>query len=421
MVYWENEGLHKRMAKLSIIVPAYNEEDFIHEVVTGLLSIRPQIIEETTLDDVEIIVVDDGSRDQTAKLLKDILQKETADHFQVVQHEENRGYGAALKTGFNAAKGEFLSFMDADGTIDPRAFAKMHETLEKENADMVVGTRFGNKGSQMPLTRKVGNRFFALLLSFLAGQRVKDTASGMRLFKREALRMLLPLPDGLHFTPAMSTKALHERIKIAEVPIPYAERQGASKLSVVSDGLRFFRIIVGTVLMYNPFKVFLFFGLLFELVAGLLWSIPLYELFSAKDLLFSDYIYRSIGGVYFSIIGVQIILFGVLARFIVSTFFRQHEPGVLIHKVNRMFRVYDWMGIYGMGVLSIGILINAAYFWKYLFGGGIIFHWAWLLLAAGMIIVGVQMLITGIVMRILKDIKACLVEKDPPEVLSDIS
>lgn len=393
------------MSKLSIVIPAYNEESCIQDVVRDLLSKRPGILERTDLEEVEAIVVNDGSTDRTGELLE-ALVSEGGGHLRVIHHEMNGGYGAALKTGFRAASGSFISFMDADGTVSPDSFIGMYKALRKAEADMVVGTRMDRTKSEMPLLRTIGNRFFATLLSFLSGERVRDSASGVRLFRKELNSMMYSLPDGLHFTPAMSTKAIHEKVKIVETAIPYAERSGKSKLNVLTDGLRFLRIIIGTVLMYNPFKVFLLVGLLFELIAALLLSEPIYAVASGERIRFSDYIYRSIGALYFSTSGVQITLFGVLARFMVSTFFKQHESGVVIHRINHTFRVYDWMGWYGVAVFGIGVLINAAYFWKYLFGGGLEIHWASLLLAAGMIIVGLQMMITGVVIRILKDIKA---------------
>ncbi|HLG19511.1 MAG TPA: glycosyltransferase family 2 protein [Bdellovibrionota bacterium] len=393
------------MDKLSIVVPAYNEVEHIDRVVLSLLSARDQIRKDAQLSDVEVIIVDDGSTDGTGEKLE-TLAKASKGHLQVVTHEMNCGYGAALKTGFQRASGTHLSFMDADGTLAPDSLIVMYKTLRSSRADMVVGTRFGIKGSKMPFLRKLGNRFFAGLLSFLSGEKVRDTASGIRLFRRDILPQLSPLPDGLHFTPAMSSKAVHEKLKVVEVPISYSERSGDSKLRMTSDGIRFLKTIVGTVLMYNPFKVFLLVGLLLELGAGLLISTPLYALLTEEHVRFSDYIYRSIGGMYFFTAGVQIMLFGILARFIVSIFFRRHETGHLIHKLNRTLRVYDTMGWYGLGVFGVGVVINGLYFWKYLFGGGLEMHWVWLLFAAGFIIVGLQMMITGVVMRILKDIRA---------------
>lgn len=395
------------MGKLSIVVPAYNEEAHIRKVVEALLEMRPKLVREAGLEDVEILVVNDGSTDRTGAFLEE-LRTAANGSFRVLTHEMNCGYGAALKTGFREVRGEYVSFMDADGTVDPGSFIAMYRSLKRNDADMVVGKRFGQKDSEMPLLRKIGNRFFALFLSFLSGSRVKDTASGMRLFKKEIVSLLYALPDGLHFTPAMSTKAIHEKLRIVEVPIPYAERSGESKLHVVSDGLRFLRIILSTVLMYNPFKIFLLVGLAFEATAAALVSALITAVLTQDHVRFSDYIYRSIGAMYFFTAGVQIILFGILARFIVSTFFRQHESGHWIHRLNRVLRVYERMGFYGLAVLAVGIVVNALYFWKYLFGGGLDMHWGWLLFAAGFIIVGLEMIITGVLMRILKDIRASL-------------
>ena len=109
--------------------------------------------------------------------------------------------------------------------------------------------------SEMPLVRRIGNTFFATLLSLVGRSVVTDSASGMRVFRREALGVLSPLPDGLNLTPVMSTRAMHERIAVLEVPISYRERVGRSKLSVTRDGLRFLKTIVWTTLTYNPVRI----------------------------------------------------------------------------------------------------------------------------------------------------------------------
>ena len=98
----------------------------------------------------------------------------------------------------------------------------------------------------MPLTRRIGNTLFAGLVTMIGNIRITDSASGQRILKREVLEKLYPLPDGLNFTPVMSTRALHEELKMIEVPIRYEEREGESKLSVVRDGLRFLFTILGT-------------------------------------------------------------------------------------------------------------------------------------------------------------------------------
>lgn len=390
--------------KLSIILPAYNEGDHIEAVLLDAINSREGIKKATGFHDVEIVVVNDGSHDETRPNIEKLVQQNYPS-FVFQNHEENQGYGAALKTGFENASGDYLAFMDADGTIDPNSFIGMFAELKKQNADMALGVRFGGSDSKMPFIRKMGNYFFAGLLSFLSGEKVKDTATGIRLFKKEILNKLYPLPDGLHFTPAMSSKAVHEKIKIVEVPISYDQRSGESKLHVLKDGFRFLRIILGTVLLYNPFKVFFFLGMTFMLVSCALLLKPILVFFSPEDLVFTDYIYRSIIAMYCFVVGFQLILFGILARFLVSTFFRMHESGVVVHKLNRALKVYDRMSFYGLLVFLGGLAINAIYLIQYLVEKDLRLHWAWLLLAAGFIIMGLQMMISGLIIRVVRKIK----------------
>ena len=387
------------MDKLSIIIPIYNEEENIANLLDRIIDYKEVICKESGLSGIEVIAVDDGSQDKTNEILGSYGSR-----IKIITHERNQGYGSALKTGFDSSSSNILSFLDADGTCNPQSFVTLYKHLITENADLAVGSRMDATKSEMPAVRWIGNKFFAYILSFFSGQKVTDSASGIRVFRKEILKKLYPLPDGLHFTPAMTAKALHEGFKIVEVPIPYAERGGKSKLSVFKDGFRFLKIIMDTVLMYNPFKVFLLLGLTSILFSALLLTAPIYNLLSVEKFVFSDYIYRSIGALYFFIVGIQIILFGILARFIVSTFFKRYESGKLIHKINDRLKVYDNMMYYGLVPVLLGFVINAVYAYKYFFGKGISLHWAYLLMAAGLIIIGFQMIITGVIMKVLRDI-----------------
>ena len=174
---------------------------------------------------------------------------------QVLRHPINQGYGAAIKTGFRAARGELLAFLDADGTYPPEAFPALCRALAAEGADIVVGSRMAGEASGMPLVRRLGNGFFARLVSLTSGQRISDSASGQRVLRREVLARVYPLPDGLNFTPVMTTRAIHEGLRMVEVPIRYDERVGRSKLSVIHDGRRFLTTILWTAMGYNPGRV----------------------------------------------------------------------------------------------------------------------------------------------------------------------
>src|SRR5262249_26406939 len=145
--------------------------------------------------------------------------------------------------------GELVGFLDADGTCDPLYFADMCQALQDQSAMLVLGSRMGPE-SQMPQIRRLGNRIFALLLGVLSGKAVSDTASGMRVIRRDALPELYPLPDGMHFTPAMSSRAIMNDLPIIEIPMQYHERVGQSKLRVIRDGFRFLRAIWDAMLLF---------------------------------------------------------------------------------------------------------------------------------------------------------------------------
>jgi glycosyltransferase involved in cell wall biosynthesis len=194
--------------------------------------------------------VSDGSTDRTAQIAGQF------DDVQVIVFESNRGYGAAIKAGWESGTGELLGFLDADGTCDPLFFADLCRTSIAESADVVLGSRLG-PGSKMPRIRRIGNQIYAFLLGMACGNHVTDTASGMRVVRRSSLKWLLPLPDGLHFTPSMSARALLNGLCVVEVPMSYEERIGESKLSVLHDGVRFLQTIFDGVLCYRPEKLLL--------------------------------------------------------------------------------------------------------------------------------------------------------------------
>jgi glycosyltransferase involved in cell wall biosynthesis len=234
---------------LSIVIPALNEERGIDAILERVLSQRGEL-GRAGVPGLEVIVVDDGSKDRTAERVSGYAD------VRLIRHETNRGYGAALKTGFGAATGDLLAFLDADGTYPPELFPTLCRALAEHDADLVIGSRMLGRDSEMPLVRRVGNTIFATLLSVVGSRRISDSASGMRVFRRDALESLYPLPDGLDFTPAMSTRAVYEGITMIEVPIAYKERIGASKLNPLKDGVRFLRSILWTALLYDPQRFF---------------------------------------------------------------------------------------------------------------------------------------------------------------------
>jgi glycosyltransferase involved in cell wall biosynthesis len=233
--------------KLLIAIPALNEEAAIEDIIERSLAAREFIVSNSPVTDIAITVVSDGSTDATEEKAKKYL-----DRIHVIVFPKNRGYGAAIKEAWRQSDADLLGFIDADGTCDPKFFASLCAKLEKENADVVLGCRL-NEESRMPLIRRVGNVLFATILTAFSSKRVRDTASGMRVVRKSSLDRLYPLPDGLHFTPAMSARAiLSPAITIVEVNMPYHERTGESKLRVGKDGLRFLKVIVEAAFLYHP-------------------------------------------------------------------------------------------------------------------------------------------------------------------------
>jgi len=256
--------------KLLIAIPALNEEESIDSIIQRSIDARGFICANSPVTEVAITVVSDGSTDRTVE-----RASQYKDFIHLIVFPQNRGYGAAIKEAWRQSDADLLGFLDADGTCEPRFFATLCGTAVAENADVVLGCRL-NANSRMPLIRRIGNFIFATILSVFSSSRVRDTASGMRVVRRTSLDRLYPLPDGLHFTPAMSARAmLSEGTQILEVDMPYHERAGESKLKVGKDGVRFLRVITEAAFLYRPSRPLGLAALLFALFAAALMGSPI--------------------------------------------------------------------------------------------------------------------------------------------------
>jgi len=237
--------------KLLVVIPALDEEASIEAVIERTLAARTAIVAGSPVTEVDVTVVSDGSTDTTVERARAFTGQ-----VDLIVFDQNRGYGAAIKEAWSRSDADLLGFLDADGTCDPAFFAVLCERIERDGADIVLGSRM-NAESTMPLARRMGNTLFAMMLSAMSSRVVHDTASGMRVVRRTSLPRMLPLPDGLHFTPAMSARAiLGEDLKLCEVDMPYRERQGRSKLRLGRDGVRFLRVILQAASLYRPSRLF---------------------------------------------------------------------------------------------------------------------------------------------------------------------
>ena len=394
------------MTILSVVIPAYNEEGGIADIAHRVLAVRPGLA-QVGIADLELLVVDDGSHDRTADIARQIPG------VRVLCHVHNRGYGGALKTGFAEARGELIGFLDADGTYPPEHFPELCKCA-LDGCDLVIGSRMAGAESQMPVTRRVGNFFFATLLSLLSNQRVTDSASGMRVFKREILDRVYPLPDGLNLTPVMSTRAVHEGMVVGEVPIPYSERVGRSKLSVVRDGTVFLQSMVWTVLTYNPVRILGMLGLagvgvgllaLAGLAAARLSGVTSLQPWGVAGLFI---------GVMAAVIGTSLFSLGVVFNYLVSLFYqRPIRQGLFGRPIfaQPLDRHFWWMGLVSAVVgLAVGGWASLAS----LAGWEIARLWLYLLGSAMLILVGVQLVIYWLLVRVLEELshREALAQRD---------
>ncbi len=380
---------------LSVVIPALNEEKGIGEIVERIEAVR-QPLEIAGVAGLEIIVVDDGSVDRTPEIVAGYSD------VRLIRHPRNMGYGAAIKTGFNAATGQLLAFTDADGTYPPERFPQLCRVALAEDADVVVGSRRSGEHTEMPRVRRIGNFFWSNLVSVIGNHRVDDPASGMRVLRASALARLYPLPDGLNFTPVMSTRCVHEDLKVLEVPIPYTERIGRSKLSVVRDGSRFLKTILWTSLEYSPVRVLgLLGGVALILAAAIAAIIVGLRLQGITQLgywgAFSVFV-----ALVLAVTGVSVLSLGATFNYLVSLF--RDEPvregtfaGVIRTPVDRTF---GWIGLLvGIGgfviaLASLGLSLQGAWDISRL--------WLWFMVSALLALVGLQLVVSWIVMRVLE-------------------
>ena len=240
----------KQVREISIVIPAYNEENAVAEQIAKI-----QQVMNGQGTAYEIIVVDDGSRDNT-------VQEASKSDVQVIQHIKNKGYGASLKTGIRAARYDYVAIIDADGTYPAEALPSM---LEIGGAyDMVVGARI-QPNAHIPTIRKPAKWFLRVLAGYLAGETIPDLNSGLRIMKKSVVEQFFYiLPSGFSFTTTITLSMLCNDYMVQYIPIDYFKRIGKSKIRAV-DAYHFFLLILRTIVYFNPLKVFLPVGAVFFL------------------------------------------------------------------------------------------------------------------------------------------------------------
>jgi glycosyltransferase involved in cell wall biosynthesis len=232
----------RSMAKdyeFSIILPVFNERSSLASLLERLRAL--------CLPNAEIILVDDGSSDGSARLAE-------GKPVRVISHPYNIGNGAAIKSGIRAARGKVLILMDSDGQHQPEDIPKL--IADAERYHMIVGVR--GKGSKLRFHRYVANLIYNAFASYVTKFRVQDLTSGFRVVRRaDALRFIDLLPNEFSYPSTLTLAFLRSGLTVKYVPIHSLYRSGQSKISLISDGLRFLLIITKIATLFSPLRVFL--------------------------------------------------------------------------------------------------------------------------------------------------------------------
>ena len=251
---------HQKDVGVSIVIPAFNEQDGIDMVLQQLANIRRD--EGRAF---EIIVVDDGSQDRTAAVA------EKYDGVRVLRHTHNRGYGAAIKTGVRYSRYDLIVITDADGTYPNERIPELVTTICERNLDMVVAARVGESVS-IPILRRPAKWMLGKLAAFVADMPIPDLNSGLRIFRPSAMMPFFGmLPDGFSFTTTITLAFLTNGYLVDYIPIDYHERIGSSKIRPVRDTLNFLQLVLRIALYFAPLKIFLpLSGVI--ILLGLIWA-----------------------------------------------------------------------------------------------------------------------------------------------------
>lgn len=253
-----------KQSHVSIIIPAFNEGAYIAETIDGL----KKAFEATDIE-AEIIVVDDGSSDDTANGAGQAGVK-------VLRHPCNTGYGNTIKTGVANASHEIIAIVDADGTYPLDALPQMVRELDEKGLDMLVGARQGRiyHGS---LTMRLARFLFKMLCWFTVGHSIPDVNSGLRVMRKDLIvDFWRVLCGGFSITTTITLVSLLSGRFVSYTPISYFARKGRTKVRFRRDVLWTLQVIVRSILFYNPIKAFLALGLILLAAGVVIISVAIY-------------------------------------------------------------------------------------------------------------------------------------------------
>lgn len=290
----------KNLNSVSIVIPALNEEEAVGRTVK---SIKIDDFRKAGLE-VEVIVVDNDSEDNTAAVAREAGAK--------VITEKRRGYGSAYLRGLREAKGDIIVIGDADGTYPLDRSLEFIQPILRGEADFVMGSRLNGhiQDGAMPwLHRRIGNPLLSFALNFFFKTRISDAQCGMRAFTKEALRKMRLKTTGMEFGHEMIYEAVRNNLRIAEVPIEYRPRKGGEpKLKSFRDGWRYLRFL----LMYSPNYLFILPGILAFTAGMALMLLLLKGPITLNGV--SLFIHPMIVGSLLTLLGFQLLITGITTK-----------------------------------------------------------------------------------------------------------
>jgi glycosyltransferase involved in cell wall biosynthesis len=364
---------------VSVVIPCLNEAENVGQCV----NMARAILEEHGLDG-EIIVVDNGSDDGSA----DIARAAGA----TVIEELRRGYGSAYLAGFAAARGDYIVMIDADLTYDFGEIPRFVKELD-DGGQLVMGNRLdGVQPGAMSLLSRIGNPLLSGFLNLLYRTPIRDAHCGMRAFRRDALPTLDLQSTGMELASEMVIRAAKAKLEIRELPIALHPRGGESKLSPFRDGWRHLRLM----LVHNPTFLFVLPGLLLLGLGALVMTLVVghVSLFG-RDL----YIHTLIAGSLFSVVGSQLIGFGLCGR--TYAVYHLGERDAWLERMQKRFRLEH--GLLAGSALSLaGLLIEGVIVARWFAHGlGSLAEESWAVVGATLVIIGVQIFFTAFLLSIL--------------------
>ncbi len=365
---------------VSVVIPCLNEAENIEYCVRRAL----EVLDEHRLSG-EVIVSDNGSTDGSAALA------EAAGA--TVVHEPRRGYGRAYLAGFAAARGEYIVMIDADLTYDFEEIPRFVAELD-DGAELVMGNRMQNiqPGAMPWMNRYIGNPVLSGFLKLLYKTPVQDAHCGMRGLRRDALPRLDLRSDGMEFASEMVIRAAKADLKVSEFPIALRPRGGKSKLNPFSDGWRHLRLM----LLYNPNFLFLLPGL----VVAVLGTLTMAAVFAGVSVAgHTLLVHALIGGSLLLVVGTQLLGFGLCGRVYAVQHLGDRDPW-LERQMSR-FRLEQGL-VVGFGVILAGLVLGGFVVAEWLASGlGSLAQERVTILAATLVIVGVQVFFTSFLLSIL--------------------